>query len=96
MHTPQEAIEELEFAVKELGLKAAMTANEVLRPDPEVAKSAPEYATAIMHYTPLALDSQYDYDPFWRRCVELRVAPASHLGVARRTDPDSHSGRSHR
>lgn len=78
MHTPDEAIEELEFAVKELGFKAAMTANEVLRPDPEVAKSAPEYATATMHYSPLALDSEYDYDPFWAKCVELGVAPAGH------------------
>jgi hypothetical protein len=26
----------------------------------------------------LGLDSAHDYDPFWRRCVELKVAPASH------------------
>ena len=26
----------------------------------------------------LGLDSEYDYDPFWRRCLELGVAPASH------------------
>jgi hypothetical protein len=26
----------------------------------------------------LGLDSEHDYDPFWRRCVELRVVPASH------------------
>jgi hypothetical protein len=26
----------------------------------------------------LGLDSEHDYDPFWRRCVELGVAPASH------------------
>jgi hypothetical protein len=26
----------------------------------------------------LGLDSAHDYDPFWRRCVELRVVPASH------------------
>jgi predicted TIM-barrel fold metal-dependent hydrolase len=78
MHTPQEAIEELEFAVKELGLKAMMSANEVLRPDPTVAAEAPEHALATMHYTPLALDSPYDYDPFWAKCVELGVAPAGH------------------
>ena len=24
------------------------------------------------------LDSDYDYDPFWQRCVDLKVAPASH------------------
>ena len=26
----------------------------------------------------LGLDSEHDYDPFWRRCLELGVAPASH------------------
>ena len=26
----------------------------------------------------LALDSEYDYDPFWARCVELCIAPTAH------------------
>ncbi len=78
MHTPDEAIAELEFAVKELGMKAAMTCNEVIRPDPVVAKEAPQYADATRRYTPIALDSTYDYDPFWAKCVELKVAPSGH------------------
>jgi predicted TIM-barrel fold metal-dependent hydrolase len=78
MHTPDEAIGELEFAVKELGMKAAMTCNEVLRPHPEVMKNAPELADYALHWTPLALDSPYDYDPYWAKCVELGVAPAGH------------------
>ena len=78
MHTPDEAIGELEFAVNELGLKAAMTCNEVLRPHPELAARAPELARLARQWTPLALDSPYDYDPFWARCVELKVAPAGH------------------
>jgi hypothetical protein len=28
----------------------------------------------------LGLDSPYDYDPFWRRCVELGIVPAFHSG----------------
>ena len=78
MHTPEEAVAELEFAVNELGMRAAMTCNEVLRPDPEVAAAAPEYADATRKYSPLALDSPHDYDPFWAKCVELKVAPAGH------------------
>ena len=78
MHTPDEAIAELEFVVNELGLKAAMTVNEVIRPDPKVAAEAPEYADATRCYSPLALNSPYDYDPFWAKCVELKVAPAGH------------------
>jgi predicted TIM-barrel fold metal-dependent hydrolase len=78
MHTPDEAVAELEFAVNELGLQAAMTCNEVLRPHPEVVARAPELADYAMHWTPLALDSPYDYDPFWAKCVELKVAPSGH------------------
>ncbi|MEC7488270.1 MAG: amidohydrolase family protein [Pseudomonadota bacterium] len=78
MHTPDEAIGELEFAVRELGMQAAMTCNEVLRPHPEVVANAPELADYARHWTPLALDSPYDYDPFWAKCVELKIAPAGH------------------
>jgi predicted TIM-barrel fold metal-dependent hydrolase len=78
MHTPDEAIGELEFAVNELGMQAAMICNEVLRPHPEVVANAPELADYARHWTPLALDSPYDYDPFWAKCVELKVAPAGH------------------
>ncbi len=78
MHTPDEAIAELEFAVNELGMRAAMTCNEVIRPDPVVAREAPQYADATRRYTPIALDSTYDYDPFWAKCVELKVAPTGH------------------
>ncbi|MDX1486377.1 MAG: amidohydrolase family protein, partial [Alphaproteobacteria bacterium] len=78
MHTPEEACEELEFAVKELGLRAAMSANEVIRPDPQVAAEAPQYAEATRRYSNLGIDSPYDYDKFWAKCVELKVAPAGH------------------
>ena len=26
----------------------------------------------------LALDSEYDYDPVWAKCVELKIAPTFH------------------
>ena len=35
MHTPQEAIEELEYAVQTIGLKAVMMAGHVVAPDPD-------------------------------------------------------------
>ncbi len=78
MHTPEEAVAELEFAATELGMRAAMTCSEVMRPDPEVAKAAPQYADATRRYCPIALDSPYDYDPFWAKCVELKIAPSGH------------------
>ncbi len=78
MHTPKEAIAETEFAVKELGLKALMTCNEVVRTPKIVEEQAPQLANKVREYTPLAIDSPYDYDPFWAKCLELKVCPAGH------------------
>ncbi len=78
MHTPEEAIEELEFAVNKLGAKAIMTAGIVRRPIPIVAREAPEFARYTFWIDNLALGSMYDYDPFWAKCVEYKVSPMSH------------------
>lgn len=78
MHTPDEAIAEVEFAVNELGMRALMTCNEVARAHPKVVEDAPHLEPYARTYTPIALDSTYDYDPFWAKCVELQVVPAGH------------------
>jgi predicted TIM-barrel fold metal-dependent hydrolase len=87
MHTPEEAIAELEHAVGELGFKAIMINGLVHRPIGEVAlrgltpkgQLLPQWGSGSGERLDcLGLDSAYDYDPFWRRCVELRVVPASH------------------
>ncbi len=79
MHTPQEAIAELEFAVQELGLKASMIASYVRRPIPAVQQQFPDlpapHGTWIDGF---GADSAYDYDPFWAKCIELGVPPACH------------------
>ena len=80
MHTPEEAIRELEFAVKELHFKSVTIASEVRRPVPEVLKEAPHLAKFTQRVYSLTVDSPYDYDPFWAKCVELRVAPTAHSG----------------
>jgi predicted TIM-barrel fold metal-dependent hydrolase len=74
MHTPDEAIEELEHATGELGLKAFMFGGPVLRPYP-----GQDPSTRVARWVDtLGPDSPYDYDPVWRRCVELGVAPTFH------------------
>ncbi len=82
-HTPEEAIAGLEHAVLELGLRAIMINGLVHRP----IGAAPGARDARLpnwgsgsgeRIDALGLDSEYDYDPFWRRCAELGVAPASH------------------
>lgn len=88
MHTPEEAIAELEHAVQECGAKAIMINGLVHRPIGETLAPAREARTGTrlpnwgsgsgQRIDSLGLDSAWDYDPFWRRCVELRVAPASH------------------
>ncbi len=78
MHTPQEALEELDYAVTTLGMKAVMLAGHVLRPVPEIARTAPDAARYAYWLDNLCLDSAYDYDPVWAKCVELNVAPTFH------------------
>jgi hypothetical protein len=77
-YTPQEAIDELEFAVQRLGLKVAMIQTHVRRPIPEVAERAPELAAYATWIDTLCVDSPYDYDPLWAKCAELKVAVTSH------------------
>ena len=78
MHSPAEAIEELDYAVGTLGFKTAMIAGSVQRPLAAVARALPDQAAHAFWIDPLALDSAYDYDPVWRRMVELKVTPATH------------------
>ncbi|MGH7985973.1 MAG: amidohydrolase family protein [Candidatus Binataceae bacterium] len=77
MHTPAEAIAELEH-VAELGLKVVMMAGFVRRPIPGLAKKAPELAPYLTWMDTFGLDSEYDYDPVWQKCVELGFAPTFH------------------
>lgn len=76
MFTPEEAIAELDHAVGELGLKAVMMAGVIPRPLPgaEGHRSA-RYVNGVGH------DSEYDYDPVWRRCEELGVCPTFHASA---------------
>jgi predicted TIM-barrel fold metal-dependent hydrolase len=81
VHTPQEAIEEATYAVRELGLKVVMIANHVRRPVPAAAREVKDPgAHARQYIDSLGLESPYDYDPFWARCAELKVAVTAHSG----------------
>ena len=77
MHTPQEAIEELEHAAR-LGFKVVMMAGFVRRPIPALARQYPELASQLIWMDNLCLDSEYDYDPVWAKCVELKLTPTFH------------------
>ena len=87
MHTPDEAVEELRFAVTELGFKVASIPPVVARPLPAHADAFP----AACSLDRFGLDSEHDYDPVWRACLELGVAVTSHGAVAMRYMPDGRS-----
>ncbi len=78
MHTPEEAIAELDFAIGELGLKAIVMNTMIYRAAPEILKEAPHLAHLSMVPTSPAIDQNDAYDPVWAKCVELGVAPSCH------------------
>ena len=81
MHSPQEALDELDFAVAGLGLKAIVMNIVVRRPAPEVVKEAPHLAQYSLAPTCPGIDVGDDYDPVWAKCVALGVAPSCHNAV---------------
>ena len=83
VHTPDEAIEELEFCTRQLGTKVGMFASLPERPVPSARGADAEAARFAVWYDALGLDSAYDYDPLWARCAELGVAPTFHTGFRR-------------
>ncbi len=87
-YTPAEALAELEYATRTLGLRAFLFGGLVLRPVP-----GRDGDRAARWVDGLGLDSPYDYDPLWQRCVELGVSPTFHstgIGFGSRTSPTNY------
>jgi predicted TIM-barrel fold metal-dependent hydrolase len=80
MHTPEEAIAELEYVTKQLGLKVVMMGSLIRRPIPAQVEKHPEAAQVAQWFDVLGLDSAYDYDPVWAKCAELGLSPTFHTG----------------
>lgn len=81
MGTPDEAIEELEYAVEHLGLKAALISSFVRRPVEALADRGRDVRFQASWADSYGIDSPYDYDPFWQRCLDLGISPAAHSGA---------------
>ena len=77
MHTPAEAVDELEHAAS-LGFRAVVMAGFVQRPIAAAAAVDPQLAQYAVWTDTFGLDSAYDYDPVWQKCRELGIAPAFH------------------
>ncbi|HUP72683.1 MAG TPA: amidohydrolase family protein [Acidimicrobiales bacterium] len=90
-HTPQEAIEELDYAVLGLGYRAVVIPSYIPRPIPGYEDAAPDIKRFAFWVDTYGIDSEHDYDPFWRRCIELGISPGTHtqgngIGFRRSTD----------
>ena len=89
MHTPDEALAELDFACGELGMKTVLLAGFAMR-NVEAAGDTPR---PLQWMDTFGADSPYDYEPVWRRCTELGVSPTFHssgMGWGSRTSPSSY------
>jgi predicted TIM-barrel fold metal-dependent hydrolase len=80
MHTPEEAMAELDHAVTELGFKAVVCAGYVQRPFAGLADKDPEVSDYAFWLDQFGIDSSYDYDPVWAKAQELGVSVAFHSG----------------
>ena len=78
MHTPDEAIAELDHAVGKLGFRAVTMAGYVKR-YPVGADERIDRGSAYW-LDLLGIDSAHDYDPVWQRCADLGVVPTFHSG----------------
>ena len=76
MHTPAEAIEELDFTAR-LGLRAMMMTSLMRRPI-QAGQHDGESSRYANWPDALGLESEYDYDPVWAKCLALRVVPTFH------------------
>jgi predicted TIM-barrel fold metal-dependent hydrolase len=89
MHTPEEALDELDFACGSLGMKAVLLAGFVHR-DVSAAGATPR---PLQWMDTFGADSLFDYEPVWRRCAELGVSPTFHssgMGWGSRNSPSSY------
>ncbi len=78
MHSPEEAIEELEHAVSRRGFKAVMLPSYVKRSVKAIVAQTPEAARFAWRADTFGIDSEHDYDPVWARCRELGVVASFH------------------
>src|SRR4029450_13838726 len=81
MSAPDEALEELEFSVTQLGYRVVMIGGLMRRRVPALEAESPDASRHVEGDDGSGVDGPYDYDPVWRKCLELRVAPSFHNGA---------------
>jgi hypothetical protein len=77
-NTPTEAVAELEYAVHELGFRAVVIPSYIPRPVPGYENADADTKRWAFWLDTYGIDSDYDYDPFWQRCIDLGVSVGTH------------------
>ncbi|MCP4906333.1 MAG: amidohydrolase family protein [bacterium] len=77
-HTPEEAIEELDYAVLELGFQAVVIPTYNMRVPVGLEGKDPDLRRWAFWLDAYGVDSPYDYDPLWQRAIELGVSLGTH------------------
>jgi predicted TIM-barrel fold metal-dependent hydrolase len=81
MHSPEEALAELNHATEILGMRCIVISGYVRRSLPDSGAGTDRAGGSAREYFDVfGIDSDYDYDPFWARCQELGVAVTTHSG----------------
>jgi predicted TIM-barrel fold metal-dependent hydrolase len=74
MHSPGEAVDEIEYVTEQLGMKVAVIPAGVTRPIPEHADAYP----GAFWFDCYGLDSAYDYTPVWEAFQKHKLAVTAH------------------
>ena len=82
MNSPEIAIEVLDHAM-ELGMKAIVMSGYALRPIEKLEREHGRFDPPVVRFDTYGLDSAHDYDPFWQRCIDHRVAAVAHSSTQR-------------
>ena len=80
MHTPEEAIDELDFATKQLGAKVGMFGAWFPRRIPMAQDLDPALGRFAVTYENLGIDSEHNYDFGAGSAAALGIAPTFHAG----------------
>ena len=78
MHTPREAIDEAGVRGQRPQVARSHDGQSGAARDKEAMRISPQAARYSYWIDTFGLDSEYDYDPVWAKCVELGVSPTFH------------------
>jgi predicted TIM-barrel fold metal-dependent hydrolase len=74
MHSPEEAVDEIDYVTEKLGMRVAVIPAGVTRPIP----AHPEAFPAAYLFDCYGLDSFHDYSPVWEAFMKHRLAVTAH------------------